>query len=317
MPDPNPIQLHLMEALMGVPVAQSINLDQNRQGNQLCVDADLPTKGFSENKETFASWGIVAKEEQGEDKLFTRVSMPPGWKKERTGHSMWFNLLDPKGNSRASIFFKSAFYDRDAFMRLNTRFSPRYLTDINERYLKEKERPDTSGYPAICDGKDNPFWRGKKGVFDSEDGRFIAKFVLDLYYPEWKDPKAYWDIESPVFPKWESEPPKGNLYKLHVKYENYSHNGAPVYVDEGWSIETIQPSDQEGINFLRKNYYDSGYPICTLSFFKVEADGKTTRINELILRKPRPKPKRHLYDPFDLWDRPRRFGYHDSEDDTE
>jgi hypothetical protein len=46
------------------------------------------------------------------------VSLPPGWKVVPTDHSMWSDLVDAKGEKRASIFYKAAFYDRDAFIRI-------------------------------------------------------------------------------------------------------------------------------------------------------------------------------------------------------
>jgi len=50
--------------------------------------------------------------------LFVQVKMPKGWKKQATDHSMWSELVDETGKVRASIFYKAAFYDRDAFLRL-------------------------------------------------------------------------------------------------------------------------------------------------------------------------------------------------------
>lgn len=52
------------------------------------------------------------------DDLFVEVQLPEGWKKVPTGHSMWSDLVDAEGNKRASIFYKAAFYDRDAFIGL-------------------------------------------------------------------------------------------------------------------------------------------------------------------------------------------------------
>lgn len=54
------------------------------------------------------------------DDLFISCQFPVGWSKRSTDHSMWSELVDPEGNVRGSIFYKAAFYDRDAFMRLNS-----------------------------------------------------------------------------------------------------------------------------------------------------------------------------------------------------
>jgi len=48
------------------------------------------------------------------DELFVDVKLPEGWKIEATGHSMWSDLNNEKGEQVASIFYKAAFYDRRA-----------------------------------------------------------------------------------------------------------------------------------------------------------------------------------------------------------
>jgi len=51
-----------------------------------------------------------------DDKLFVRATLPQGWKKLATDHSYWSKIVDESGVERVSIFYKGAFYDRDAFM---------------------------------------------------------------------------------------------------------------------------------------------------------------------------------------------------------
>ena len=53
-----------------------------------------------------------------DDPLFVDAQLPDGWRVEATDHSMWSNLLDDQGMVRGSIFYKAAFYDRDAFMHV-------------------------------------------------------------------------------------------------------------------------------------------------------------------------------------------------------
>lgn len=52
------------------------------------------------------------------DDLFINATFPAGWRKKATDHSMWSELLDETGKKRGAIFYKAAFYDRRAFMRL-------------------------------------------------------------------------------------------------------------------------------------------------------------------------------------------------------
>jgi len=57
------------------------------------------------------------------DPLFQYVELPPGWKKVPTDDSMWSKVVDEKGRQRVRIFYKAAFYDRDAFMSASGRYS--------------------------------------------------------------------------------------------------------------------------------------------------------------------------------------------------
>lgn len=57
--------------------------------------------------------------EQG-DPMFCPATLPDGWKREGSDHAMWSYLVDGLGRRRASIFYKAAFYDRRAFMRMET-----------------------------------------------------------------------------------------------------------------------------------------------------------------------------------------------------
>ena len=64
------------------------------------------------------AWGIVFLGPVPNDALFQYVTLPEGWHKQPTEHSMWSHLLDDKDRKRASIFYKAAFYDRSAQLHL-------------------------------------------------------------------------------------------------------------------------------------------------------------------------------------------------------
>ena len=89
---------------------------QEKRGQSEFVATDkLPIQGTSDRRELLESLGF----EFGEniDELFVAIKLPPGWKKEADAHSMWSSLIDEHGRKRASIFYKAAFYDRDAFIQ--------------------------------------------------------------------------------------------------------------------------------------------------------------------------------------------------------
>lgn len=89
----------------------------------VCNSSRLPVEG-SEHP-AWAEIGITFGEPDS-DGLFRPASLPDGWRIAPTDHNMWSDLLDNRGRRRAEIFYKAAFYDRRAFVRLNTRYSVTY-----------------------------------------------------------------------------------------------------------------------------------------------------------------------------------------------
>jgi hypothetical protein len=52
------------------------------------------------------------------DPLFVKATLPSGWEKRATDHSMGSVVVDTLGRERVSIFYKAAYYDRRASMHL-------------------------------------------------------------------------------------------------------------------------------------------------------------------------------------------------------
>ena len=68
-----------------------------------------------------------------EDDLFVDVILPNGWSKVNTDHPLWSKLIDDKNRVRATIFYKSAFYDRDAFINFESAIEITYRSEeLNE-----------------------------------------------------------------------------------------------------------------------------------------------------------------------------------------
>ena len=130
------------------------------------------------------------------DPLFVDVVLPKGWTLKPTEHSMWNDLVDEHGRKRAGIFYKAAFYDRNAHIHLTKRFAPTTHT------------PDYSANPrnniaVILDQDGATVWSGKEmtgGYEVTDELNAIAQAKLELAYPEWKDASKYWDVMTPVFP---------------------------------------------------------------------------------------------------------------------
>ncbi len=87
---------------------------QEARGQQQFVNTS--TLPIEVRNGTYEAHGITVGEPV--DDLFVSVTLPDGWKKVPTSHSMWSDLIDEQGRVRASIFYKAAFYDRSAFASL-------------------------------------------------------------------------------------------------------------------------------------------------------------------------------------------------------
>jgi hypothetical protein len=83
----------------------------------LCASAQLPKKMLGCTRESLEALGF--KFGADVDELFVTCTLPAGWKKKATDHSMHSDLVDEQGRTRAGIFYKAAFYDRRADMMWN------------------------------------------------------------------------------------------------------------------------------------------------------------------------------------------------------
>jgi len=136
-----------------------------------------------------------------EDDLFYSVELPEGWKIKATSHSMWNDLIDNKGRTRASFFYKAAFYDRDAFINFNTRYSFRIEPfDNYESDATFEERKSKPWYLYVVDnGKTikniaEAIACTDKDYYHIDDRlREIGRNYMDKNYPDWKDINSYWD----------------------------------------------------------------------------------------------------------------------------
>lgn len=96
---------------------EAILIQEAAGQKDLLTSAKLPTKGL--NPERCKELGIVVGETV--DSLFTAVQLPSGLVKKGSDHAMWSYLKDAEDNEVASMFYKAAFYDRDAFITFTTK----------------------------------------------------------------------------------------------------------------------------------------------------------------------------------------------------
>ena len=147
----------------------------------LVASSDLPSETCPSQEEIAKHTGIQFHEPLNE--LFVRVTLPDGWSKRPTEHSMHTDLLDDKGRVRAGIFYKAAFYDR----RADIGFLPRY--SVRPHY----EDDGTVSKILITDGgqpiKELPPAPDKKPYDQYE----VGEAWLAEHYPDYENIWAYWD----------------------------------------------------------------------------------------------------------------------------
>lgn len=93
---------------------------QERAGQSQLVNSDRLPTDLRSPREEFEAVGFVFGEPDPNDPMFAPAALPDGWKREGCDHAMWSYIVDQLGRRRASIFYKAVFYDRNAFISLNT-----------------------------------------------------------------------------------------------------------------------------------------------------------------------------------------------------
>lgn len=148
------------------------------------------------------------------DKLFQEAALPEGWTKVPSpSHSSYSYVLDAKGRARWMIYYKGAFYDRQADgYSLSRRFRLQAQKDYD--YKGPGEKPvwgEVLDYGVPFDPKETYHGGVKPAViYRSQEKKFVPKDVwdidrvermvrlemelwLDAQYPNHEDPLAYWD----------------------------------------------------------------------------------------------------------------------------
>ena len=148
------------------------------------------------------------------DDLFQEAELPKGWTKVPSpSHSSYSYVLDDKGRARWTIYYKGAFYDRQADgYSLQRRFRIQAQKDYD--FKGPGEKPvwgEVLDYGVQFDPKVTYHGGGRPAiVYRSQEQHFIPKDVwdiervekmvlqemglwIDAQYPNNEDPLAYWD----------------------------------------------------------------------------------------------------------------------------
>lgn len=128
------------------------------------------------------------------DDLFYNVTLPAGWKKVATSHSMHSDLIDDQGRKRAGIFYKAAFYDRSAHISLDRRYTIQEIPVGGYDNFDWAQR-DTHPYVGqVVDTETGNVIFETEPVVSPAYGalRKQAEAWIGKHYPDWQDPFAYW-----------------------------------------------------------------------------------------------------------------------------
>lgn len=124
------------------------------------------------------------------DNVFVYVTLPPGWQIVPTDHNMWTTLLDEQGGQRAAIFYKAAFYDRNAYIAFNSRYTSfiKYNDDVGVRYvyIRDSQRNENIHALGECSTSHEAY---------DEYNHLLDEATkwLNEHYPDHRNPFAYWE----------------------------------------------------------------------------------------------------------------------------
>lgn len=181
--------------LGGNPV--SIEEQEKRGQDELCNSCQLPTKLSSTlsiaAEEYYEALGIKVLRESKGDKLFYDVVMPKDWSIQHTEHSMWSNLVDNKNRIRATIFYKAAFYDRDAYIIQQN------FVQVEKDFIKDDAQyacySDRRCVLKVVNANGEILKQSNEMPYSASESTFdeYRQFILDKYPDMQTNPTAYWD----------------------------------------------------------------------------------------------------------------------------
>jgi hypothetical protein len=165
---------------------------QEAAGQRELVNSEvLPTD--MKAREDFEKMGIVFGEPVEGDPIFTHCTLPAGWKKRPTGHSMWSDLVDDKGRKRAGIFYKAAFYDRSA------RMSPPCTRICVEADYEQKDFTfgEVKDGPTVLFRTEDIRLNEGESIWAARDrASKAAQAWADEHFPDWRNATAYWEQDE-------------------------------------------------------------------------------------------------------------------------
>jgi len=265
--------LFFMESLLTGNVNKAIENQEKRGQSVLVNSSKLPIKyGRGDVKDTVEylnkldKMGIKIIEDK--DDLFMEVELPTGWSLKRTDHSMWSNLVDDKGRERANIFYKAAFYDRDAFITFNRRFhisSEKHDYDVEQ--FEQQPEFITIGYEEVLEKVKEPS-RTRRNI------DYADEYGTSWTWYEDEDMKTMKMVKKPILEKNPKYKPLTGYekYSQPFHYEVYDYDGKVLFKsdivktdfeyskDEHWKFYDHRDQVEEWAKFQCEIWLNMNYP---------------------------------------------------------
>jgi hypothetical protein len=163
---------------------------QEAAGQKKLVESTSMPHELQPSREAFEGVGFVF--HQTIDTVFVAASLPDGWTRRATEHAMWSDILDQKGRRRVAVFYKAAFYDRNAHATLLQRFT------IERLYTDDH---DPHAFAVKDAGTVIKTWEIPEDQRGHEETQYAFRDAikaevekwLTTERPAWRDPTAHWD----------------------------------------------------------------------------------------------------------------------------
>jgi hypothetical protein len=173
------IAMTMLDALEGKSLDQITDDARHSAQMSMVETCHLPSKiTHGSTQEMFEALGFVFGDQV--DRRHRKVILPKRWTMVPTSSPTLMSIEDEKGRLRVRVHEIADFWDPYADMSLYTRFHIDYYA-----------------------GDDYPIYdrcQGDKLIAKSNEQE-AAEAWLQLHFPEWKDPSAYWGAPEYDYPK--------------------------------------------------------------------------------------------------------------------
>lgn len=163
---------HLLADAVARGVTDAILL-QESQGQREIVESDVIPTDIHCTEDDLKALGFELGQPLLNDPMFRTAKLPLGWKREGSSHAMWSYIVDEHGYRRVSIFYKAAFYDRNAHLSLSRVPETAAQAEARNKVYEELERPANPTAPT---------WRSGYADELLDDGNLRVVWFLDQGY---------------------------------------------------------------------------------------------------------------------------------------